>query len=67
MSVSSDPDGADSLRVWLVTDHVGDQDASSRVAYDPARKVFGLVMDLQNGVVWYMGPCESLCDAVESI
>jgi hypothetical protein len=55
------------VRVWLVTDHIGDRDGSSRIVYDAARKVFGLLMDLKNGVLWYMGPYGSLADTVESI
>jgi hypothetical protein len=65
--VSSDPEGTHTVPVWLVTDHIGDSDASSRVVYDAARKMFGLVMELQNGVLWYMGPSGSLVDTVQSI
>ena len=43
LSVSSDPEGTRTVRVWLVTDHTGDSDASSRIVYDAARKMFGLV------------------------
>jgi hypothetical protein len=67
LNVSSDREGALTVRVWLVTDHVGDGDASSRVVDDAARKMFGLVMELQNGVLWYMGPYGSLVDTVQSI
>jgi len=67
LSVSSDPEGTRTVRVWLVTDHIGDSDASSRVVYDSAQRMFGLVMELQNGVLWYMGPYGSLVDSVQSI
>ena len=67
ISVSSDPEGTRSVRVWLVTDDIGDRDGSSRVVYDAGRKMFGLVMELQNGVLWYMGPYGSLVDTVEGI
>jgi hypothetical protein len=53
--------------VWLVTDHVGVSDASSRVVYDAASQMFGLVVELESGVLWYMGPYGSLVDAVRSI
>ena len=53
--------------MWLVTDDIGDRDASSRVVYDAALRKFGLVMELQNGVLWYMGPYGSLVDTVQSI
>ena len=67
LTVSTDIDGTQTVRVWLVTDHIGDRDGSSRVVYDAERKMFGLVMELQNGVLWYHGWYESLVDAVESI
>jgi hypothetical protein len=67
ISVSSDLDGTRTVQVWLVTDQIGDSDASSRVVYDAARKMFGLVMELETGVLWYMGPYGSLVDTVESM
>lgn len=67
ISAVSDPDSTCPVRVWLVTDHIGDSDASSRVVYDAAQKAFGLVMELQNGVLWYMGLYGSLVDTVDSI
>ena len=65
--MSSDPEGARTVQVWLVTDHTGGDDGSSRVVYDGARKMFGLVTELQNGVLWYMGPYGSLADTVQSM
>lgn len=67
LTVSSDSEGTRPYRVWLVTDDIGDNDGSSRVVYDADRKKFGLLMELQGGVLWYMGPYGSLVDAVESI
>jgi hypothetical protein len=67
LSVSSDLEGTRPYRVWLVTDDIGDGDGSSRVVYDADRKKFGLLMELQGGVLWYMGPYGSLVDAVESV
>lgn len=67
ISAFSDPDGAGAVRVWLVTDDIGDSDASSRVVFDAAQKAFGLLMKLQNGVLWYMGPYGSLVDTVGSL
>jgi len=65
--VSRDAEGTHSVHVWLVTDDIGDGDASSRVVYDATRKMFGLVMELPNGVLWYMGPSGSLVDTVQII
>ena len=67
LGVSSDPEGTRTVQVWLVSDHIGDRDASSRVVYDATQRKFGLVMELQNGVLWYLGPHGSLVDTVQSI
>jgi hypothetical protein len=67
ITASSDPEITQSVHVSLVTDHIGEEDANSRVVYDPARDEFGLMMELENGVLWYMGPYGSLVDTVESI
>ena len=67
VSVSSDPEGTCTVQVWLVTHDIGDRDGSSNVVYDAAQKMFGLVMELENGVLWYMGPYGSLVDTVQSI
>jgi hypothetical protein len=56
INASSDPDGIHTVRVWLVTDDIGHEDGSSRVVYDTVLKSFGLLMQLQDGVSWYMGP-----------
>ncbi len=63
----SDLEGTQPVQVWLVTDHSGDSDANSRVVYDVAGKMFGLVMELQEGMLWYMGAYGSLAETVDSI
>ena len=67
ISASSDPAGTTAVRVWLVTDDTGDGDASSNVVWDAERQMFGLVMKLENGILWYMGPQGSLVETIESI
>jgi hypothetical protein len=67
ISVSSDPEGVSRMRVWLVTHHTGDQDASSMVVYDGRRKMFGLMMELQNGVLWHIGVYGSLVDTIRAL
>ena len=63
-----DPDRSKSTRVWLLTDHVGHEDSSSRVVFDPAAKAFGLEMTLEDGTEWYMGPYEGgFADVVQSM
>ena len=39
IDASSDLDGTRMVRVWLVTDHTGDKDASSRLVYDAGRSM----------------------------
>jgi hypothetical protein len=56
-----------SVQVWLVTDHINDKDASSRVVYDPALDAFGLVTELENGILYFMGSYGSLVETVESL
>lgn len=67
VTVAADPDGARMTQVWLVTDHTADNDASSLVVYDPHTRMFGLVMELRNGVLWYSGPNGSLVETLQSI
>ena len=47
--VSSDPEGIRTVQVWLVTDRIGDSGRLLEGRVDAAQKMFGLVMDLQNG------------------
>ncbi len=67
ISAWSDLKGTHQVQVWLVTDHSGDSDANSRVVYDVAGKMFGLVMELREGMLWYMGAYGSLAETVDSI
>lgn len=64
---SFDPEGAEHLQVWLVTDHTGAEDSSSRVVYEPTTDGFGIVIDLENGVRWFQGSDDSLAAAVENM
>ncbi|HET9383500.1 MAG TPA: hypothetical protein VFO67_00015 [Gemmatimonadales bacterium] len=56
VDLARDADGKTSVPLWLVTDHVGRQDSSYRVVWDPDALAFGLECTLANGVEWYMGP-----------
>ena len=67
IQASSDPEGAEHLQVWLVTDHTGAEDSSSRVVYEPATDAFGIVIDLENGVSWFQGSDDSLVAAIENM
>jgi hypothetical protein len=67
ISVSLDPEGANRVAVWLVTDHTGAGGSASRVVYEPTTGAFGVAIDLQNGVVWFQGPDDSFVAAVENM
>jgi hypothetical protein len=63
-----DPERTKSTNVWLLTDHIGDKDASSRIVFDPEAKLFGLEMTLEDGTEWYMGPhTESFAEMVRRL
>jgi hypothetical protein len=63
-----DPERTKSTTVWLLTDHVGDNDSSSRIVFDPAAKAFGREMTLEDGTEWYTGPYEGgFADVVRSM
>jgi hypothetical protein len=65
--LSLDPDGTSSKDLWLVTDHVGTNDASYRVVYDDETDGFGLECTLETGVEWYMGDYGSFAETVENM
>ena len=67
IELSLDPDGMASVELWLVTDHTGHEDSSSRVVYDEAIESFGLEQTLNTGVEWYMGPYGSFSECVENM
>ncbi|SRR5216683_1947428 len=65
--ISADPNGNSMKDLWLVTDHVGEEDASCRIVYDEGNQEFGLETTLDSGVGWYMGSYGSFSDTVESM
>lgn len=68
VELAGDPDGKTRVLVWLVTDHVGREDANYRVVYDPDAAAFGLEMTLSSGMQWYMGPHEGgFADVIEGM
>ena len=62
----SDPDRRASVRLWLLTDHIGaDDDGSCRIVFDPSANAFGVEQTPADGTEWYMGPQEgTFADAV---
>jgi hypothetical protein len=62
-----DSDGLKYKDVWLVTDHVGSEDTSYRVVYDPSDGNFGLEMTTIDGIEWYMGPNGEFFETIESM
>jgi hypothetical protein len=65
--LSVDPDGNSSKDLWLVTDHIDEDDASYRIVYDEDSQMFGLESTLETGVEWYMGSYGSLPETVQSM
>lgn len=64
---STDPEGTIFQDLWLVTDHIGENDSASRVVFDENKRAFGLVCTLNTGVEWYMGIYGSFSDTVEAM
>lgn len=62
-----DAEGTELKDFWLVTDHVGNQDSSYRVAYDPSTDGFGLEMTTIDGVEWYMGSYGEFINTIVSM
>src|SRR5437660_11457713 len=68
ITVWCDLERTKSTKVWLLTDHVGEKDASSRIVFDPKAKLFGLEMTLDDGTEWYLVPhSESFAATVRSM
>jgi hypothetical protein len=65
----SDPDRRASIKLWLLTDHIGaDDDGSCRIVFDPSANAFGIEQTLADGTEWYMGPQEgTFADAVRGL
>lgn len=64
ITLALDPNGRATSLFWLVTDHTGSEDSSSRVVFDTRSDQFGLAMELANHVDWYMGPYGSFADSI---
>jgi hypothetical protein len=67
ITASLDPEGSQLVGVWLVTDHTGAEDSSSRLVYELEADAFGIVTDLQGGVAWFQGADDSLSNAVDNM
>ncbi len=52
---STSDDGSGAISLWLVTEHTGAQDDSTRVVFDAQGRRWGLAMDLMNDIEWFMG------------
>jgi len=63
-----DPDKQETVRVWLVTDDVGEDDSSDRIVFDPEANAFGHLTTLDDGTLWYRGPARGgFADAVRNL
>lgn len=61
--LSLNPEGTTKEEFWLVTQHSG----AYRIAYDDAKKLFGLSCALQSGVQWFMGYYGNLKETIEHL
>jgi hypothetical protein len=52
---------------WLVTDHTGADDSSSRVVYDEEHDRFGHELTLEDDREYFVGRIGSFADAVEDL
>ena len=62
-----DVQGTRWAQLILVTDDTGAGDSSCRVVYDPDAGAFGLVTEIENGPLWYMGAYGGFDSAVVSM
>ena len=62
-----DPNGTSSKNFWLVTNHVGENDSSYRIAFNGETGAFGLECTLDSGVEWYMGDYGSFAETVQNM
>jgi hypothetical protein len=67
ITASLDPEGSQLVGVWLLTEHTGAEDSSSRLVYELEADAFGIVIDLQSGVAWFQGADDSLSSAVDNM
>lgn len=61
------PDGDETIILWLVTDHTGHHDASYRIVFDEEKQEFGLGMQWAEDVEWYMGTCGGFAETVRKM
>ena len=67
IDLSLKDNGEGEITLWLVTDHVGNNDSSYRIVYDPEHDMFGLEVTIENGVNWYMGRYGNLLTVVNAM
>jgi hypothetical protein len=67
IDLSLNEKGEGEITLWLVTDHIDNNDASCRVVYDSEKDSFGLEMTMANEVNWFMGYYGGFAEAVEAI
>ncbi|MEK9502587.1 hypothetical protein [Gaopeijia maritima] len=67
VSVANGIDSNASRDLWLVTDHTGDQDASSRIVFDAEANGFGVAMDFVEGPALLFLMSGGLAEALEAM
>lgn len=67
VSIADGIDSETTTDLWLLTDHTGDQDASSRVVFDPEAGLFGVAMDFAQGPALLGLTPGGLAEAIDSM
>ena len=62
-----DPEGLAHVELLQVTSDTGVDDSSKVVVFDPATRMFGLVIQLRDGPLWFMGAYGDFAIAVDAM
>ena len=60
-------DGESTEAFWLITDHIGREDASFRIVFDDVMRRYGIECTILNNICLFAGFRASLVDAVTDI
>jgi len=67
VQLAMDPKGTSFKHLWLIANHVGENDSNCRIVYDDEADAFGLECTVEPGVEWYMGNYGSFAETVENM
>ena len=67
VQLAMDPKGTSFKHLWLITNHVGENDSNCRIVYDDEADAFGLECTVEPGVEWYIGNYGSFAETGENM